>query len=415
MALSTLRDPTVILTDYTNFTPWMIQLRTRCEPLKIWNLVDPEDNKEPRAKPLAPELPDIENCQPNATLASQSDDDARTVPTKPSDLSTAGKKAYKEDVEYYKMKLEAYKIHDREYREEIASLEKVVLYIQATVSSHLQRNCCKPGEPIRKWIASLMVTAGVDKEDERDRARARYLQALRPMRQPSSWDIWLSEYDHAATEAETNNVAEVQSFHDVMRDFLVAIMKAAPTWGISFQEHRSRDADINRKEMMKRFREHMALLHPIKENSKGALLLLQDHHSLLVVHPPRVLTGTPLTLPKTRHLTTNNKRGRGRPRQKRSFGQSAISKQSSIDDTAAVGGLKCPACELRHSLKDCFYAFPEYTPEWFHPRPGFTAMVNYRIQNDSNLQEDMRKVKRLRSQTPRSKQSPTLLSGVDNQ
>ena len=147
--------------------------------------------------------------------------DARTVPTKPSDLSTAGQKAYKEDVEYYKIRLEAYKIHDREYREENASLEKVVLYIQATVSPHLQRNCCRPGEPIRKWITSLMETAGVDKEDERDRARARYLQALKPMRQPSSWDIWLSEYDHAATEAETNHVAEVQSFRDVMKDFQI--------------------------------------------------------------------------------------------------------------------------------------------------------------------------------------------------
>ena len=51
------------------------------------------------------------------------------IPTKPSDLLTSGQKVYKEDIEYYKIKLEAYKIHDREYREENASLEKVVLYI----------------------------------------------------------------------------------------------------------------------------------------------------------------------------------------------------------------------------------------------------------------------------------------------
>ena len=214
MALSTLRDPMVILTDYTNFTSWMQQLRTRCEPLKIWELVDPEDNKKPRAKPLAPKPPEVENYQPNASRTSQSNDDEHTAPTKPSDLSTAGQKAYKEDVEYYKMMLEAYKIHDREYREENANFEKVVLYIQASVSQHLQRNCCKPGESIRHRITSLMETVGVDKEDERDRARARYLQALKPMRHPSNWDTWLTEYDHAATEAEMNNVAEVQSTHD---------------------------------------------------------------------------------------------------------------------------------------------------------------------------------------------------------
>jgi len=422
MALSTLRDPTVILTDYTNFTSWMLQLRTRCDPLKIWELVDPEDNRKLRTKPLAPEPPEVGQYQPNANLASQSNDDEPMVPMKPSDLSAAGQKAYKEDVEYFKIQLEAYKIRDREYREEKANLEKVVLYIQATVSQHLQRNCCKPGESIRQWITSLMETVGVDKEDERDRARARYLQALKPMRQPSNWDTWLSEYDHAATEAETNNVAEIQSFHDVKKDFLVAIMKAAPTWGISFQEHRSRDVDINRKEMMKRFREHMALLHPIKgKPQRGAF----------AAAGPSLAAGgasTPGTDRDASHAaedapsiheqqtwTTNNQRGRGRPRQKRSFGQSATSKQSSIDDTAAVGGLKCPACEMRHSLKDCFYAFPEHTPEWFNPRPGFTAMVNYRIQNDSHLQEEMRKVKRLRSQIPRTKLSYTQTSGINNE
>lgn len=114
--------------------------------------------------------------------------------------------------------------------------------------------------------------AGIDKEDERDRARARYLQALKPMRQPSSWDIWLSVYGHAVTEAETNNVAEVLYLHDVMRDFLVAIMKAVPTWSIPFQGHKSRDVDINRKEMMKRFREHMSSLDPIKgKQQRGAV------------------------------------------------------------------------------------------------------------------------------------------------
>ena len=173
---------------------------------------------------------------------------------------------------------------------------------------------------------------------------------------------------------------------------------------------------------MKRFREHMALLHPIKgKQQRGAFAAAGPSLAAGGASTPgtdRDASHAAEDAPSTHELqtwTTNYQRGRGRPREKRSFGQRATSKQSSTDDTTAVGGLKCPACEMRHSLKDCFYAFPEHTPEWFHPRPGFTAMVNYRIQNDSNLQEEMRKVKRLRSQTPRSKQSPTLPSVIDNQ
>ena len=401
MALSTLRDPTVILTDYTNYTRWLHQLQTRCEPLEVWEFIDPNGNKTPRAKPSLPAPPEIDEYQPSTTLAGSSRDAEPPIPTKPSDLSTTGQKAYREDLEYYKTRLEAYKIYDREYREEKASLEKVVLHIQATVSSHLQHNCCQPGQTVRQWIKSLMESVGIDKEDERDRARARYLQALKPMRQPSNWDTWLIEYDHAATEAETNKVGEVQSIHDVMKDFLVAIMKAAPTWGTSFQESGRRDADMNRKEMMKRFREHMVILHPLKgKQQKGAF----------AAAGPSLAAGgesTPGTDRDASHAAEVAPSKRGRPRQKRPFGQRATSEQSLKEDTTAVGDLKCPACEQRHSLQDCFYAFPSQAPDWFTPRPGFSAMVNYRMQNDPELQESLRRAKRPRTLTPRIKQSHT--------
>ena len=159
---------------------------------------------------------------------------------------------------------------------------------------------------------------------------------------------------------------------------------------------------------MKRFREHMAKHHPIKgKQQRGAF----------AAGEPSLAAGGESTQGTDRDAShaaedatslTNNKRGRGRPRQKRSFGQSTISKQSLKRDTAAVEGRKkCPACEQTHNLKDCFYAFPENTPEWFQPRPGLSAMVQYRIQNDPDLQEEMRKVKRLKSQTPRINNSET--------
>jgi hypothetical protein len=96
------------------------------------------------------------------------------------------------------------------------------------------KTCCRPGESFRTWITALKDTVGIDDEEERERARDRYLLALKPMKQPTNWDTWLIEYDHAASTAEAEKVAEVQNIQDVMRDFLRAIMKVAPTWEVTF-------------------------------------------------------------------------------------------------------------------------------------------------------------------------------------
>jgi hypothetical protein len=135
-------------------------------------------------------------------------------------------------VEYYKMLLEEYKNKDKKYQEEQASLNKMVVYIQQMVSLHLMKNCCKPGQPIRTWLAMLKDTVGIDRKEEQERARDRYLAAFKPMRQALSWDTWLAEYDHTATAAETEGVSEVQNVANVTRDFLRAIIKVAPTWEV---------------------------------------------------------------------------------------------------------------------------------------------------------------------------------------
>ena len=69
------------------------------------------------------------------------------------------------------MSLEEYKNNDKKYQEERASLDKIVMYIQQTVSPHLIKNYCKPGQLIRTWLAMLKDTVGIDAEEERDRAR----------------------------------------------------------------------------------------------------------------------------------------------------------------------------------------------------------------------------------------------------
>ena len=59
-------------------------------------------------------------------------------------------------------------------------------------------------------------------------AREQYHNALKLIRAASSWDTWLLEYDHAATNAEAEGVPKATNPNAVMRDFLKAVRKVVP-------------------------------------------------------------------------------------------------------------------------------------------------------------------------------------------
>ena len=67
---------------------------------------------------------------------------------------------------------------------------------------------------------------------------------------------------------------------------------------------------------------------------------------------------------------------------------------------------KCPACNMNHALKDCYYAFPQNAPEWFTPREGWQEFVQYRINSDPDLAEQVQSKKRAKSRTLAIKASP---------
>ncbi|KAK7178293.1 gag protein [Paraphaeosphaeria sporulosa] len=267
MASSTLRDPTVILSDHTNYSQWLRQLKTRCQSLEVWKVIEPTLTNEPLQKPIRPQPPLVAQYHPLPAFMAGN---LGIEPSQLSHLSTQGAKAYKEDQEVYKILLEDYKITNREYQEEKVNLDKVVTYFQTTVSAHIQHNCCTPGSTIRQWVESLMITVGVDPQEEHRRARVRYLEALRPMRTPGQWSTWLSEYDHAATEAESNRVAEAVTQDSVKEDFVKAVRPIAPIWVATFQQHGREVATVTRKAMMKLFRDYMSFQHPNKGKQKGA-------------------------------------------------------------------------------------------------------------------------------------------------
>ncbi|KAL5398755.1 hypothetical protein PMIN03_012746 [Paraphaeosphaeria minitans] len=254
-------DGTTILRDENDYRTWLSQLQARCAAYDVWKKVNPESNERPLPKPIEPELPDFATYAPNANIG-----DGET-PNRLSELSASGAKAYKEDLDVYKLQMERYKLRLNEYKAEKANLQQIVVFIQSTVTPHLQRTCCLPDASLKEWISKLKATVGIDTKMELQQANERYQAALKPPRTPVSWSNWLSRYDQAATEAETLGVPNMARIEIVANDFINAVDKIAPNWTMTFQNHGLYDSTMTRKEMIKRFREAMALKHPASQKS----------------------------------------------------------------------------------------------------------------------------------------------------
>lgn len=263
------------------------------------------------------------------------------------------------------------------------------------MSPHLLRTCCLPDKPLRQWIADLQLTVGVDEQIEQDRARNRYLAALKPMRSTGQWDTWLAEYDQAATEAETYRVAELSQLNAITSDFLAAVNKVAPIWSTNFQDNGRFAAGMSRKEMMKRFREHMMMHHPLRSGKHKAFMA--DDASFLA-EGGAISQSNEGDAQHTESAPSNN---RGRPRYQRTAGRKTTTlKRPSDQGPATTQGAKCPACGQRHSIRDCYYVNPDKAPEWWKPNETINELIDFKRHNDASFQGLLRGQSRTQSRTP---------------
>jgi hypothetical protein len=58
--------------------------------------------------------------------------------------------------------------------------------------------------------------------------------------------------------------------------------------------------------------------------------------------------------------------------------------------------LICLACGLIHKLANCYYAFPKLAFSYFRPRDELAAQVKEKLANDTDFQEQLRKLKKAR-------------------
>jgi uncharacterized protein HemX len=56
----------------------------------------------------------------------------------------------------------------------------------------------------------------------------------------------------------------------------------------------------------------------------------------------------------------------------------------------------CLACGLIHKLANCYYAFLKLAFSYFRPKDELAAQIKEKLANNTNLQEQLRKLKRAR-------------------
>jgi hypothetical protein len=62
-------------------------------------------------------------------------------------------------------------------------------------------------------------------EDELNKARTRYHEAIKLMRVVTQWDTWLTEVDHAVTEGRATGVLECLNDWFIKKDFVLLVLK----------------------------------------------------------------------------------------------------------------------------------------------------------------------------------------------
>jgi hypothetical protein len=56
----------------------------------------------------------------------------------------------------------------------------------------------------------------------------------------------------------------------------------------------------------------------------------------------------------------------------------------------------CLACGLIHKLANCYYAFLKLASSYFRPKDELAAQIKEKLANDTDLQEQLKKLKKAR-------------------
>ncbi|KAG6043686.1 hypothetical protein E4U17_000879, partial [Claviceps sp. LM77 group G4] len=117
-----------------DWRPWYNMIQGRASFLEIWDeVINPDDPTTFIAKQPEPQRPKIVDYEAKPDVE---------VPTRRSDLTRDGLRAFKEDEEEHRNNIHDWKIQHGLYREQGQKIYQLSTLIQSTAASHLQESSC---------------------------------------------------------------------------------------------------------------------------------------------------------------------------------------------------------------------------------------------------------------------------------
>jgi hypothetical protein len=400
MSQETSNSTKVLLNGPDLWEDWEQQFQSQAIAYDLWDHID---RNEPLIK--KPIMPDRDSYQRQVqtrastgrtTGSSQTQagtSRSQTAEPEPTigDLTKQAREAFQYDMQFYIQ-------CQKEYKEQVTSIQKLKKWVTDSVASHYFRVACKPTEDLRHWYTNLRTHVGISKAKAERTARDRYKEAVKPLAKPKDWSNWLNNWEKAMVLAVEKKVPEALSTSAWTSDFFVAITPIAENWVTSYQITQQDKIDeglLTFRKVAHDFREKMGNIRisqgygpRVAKGAFGPTYAGQDT-------PDQGTTEDAQKSSTEGALSDRRRRGKG-----------SLGKRKAPEEEEESSGRFCVACDLNHPLFKCYYAFPEKAPQWFKENPEVRAAVDNLLKTDSTLREKIQKLKGKRPKTsPKESQS----------
>jgi hypothetical protein len=370
----------IILSTSKEWSNWNNLFISRAEGANIWDLIDPasETTGAFYIRPAPPNISDFEKKRlvrrtratssqtpsvASSTTATQSEEylveeaDLSGSPAKTiQELTANGRSAYATSFATYKDEKADFETQQR-------NIKDLKEWVTEHVTPHLINTACKPGTRINEWYKSLQEKVGITKEREKGEAKESYKLAIKPLhRPPKDWLAWLAQWEQALQFAQEKGVAQTEECSDWYDDFESAIGHTNTPWLTSW---------------LQTFR--------ISNKEKIALDTLSYRE---------------LINDLSQEVRRQPGQGAARRVDKGAFG--AQYGKEAADDGFKKGKRKytggsqsgCKLCTGKHTLSECWIAFPETAPSWWTVYPNHKERAERVLAEDEQLVAEIEALKK---------------------
>jgi hypothetical protein len=375
----------VKLTGPENWKEWNLRFINMAQDNQLWELINPKspargDFMERPCEPKVVNYPKLLNTPASSTPAISATleatpelVDAEGRPRNLSEMTTAGKEQYRQDMVNFQFNW-------RRYETQGQRISNISNWVQKTVATHIYNATCKHDKKLHEWYASLKERAGTDDLEDLRRALECYNNAIKPLsRKPKDMATWLSSWETAIGEAQEAKVPGTDNSQMWWLQFEATIRNAGydswcEAYAISNQELINTNKMTVHK-LVKDFRERLRKTNDSKPSTiaKGAFLSYNGHTP----------DGEDERRSRKRSRSPRNQQGNKRRR------------------------INCPACDRSHSLEECWAARPETRPDFMPDEPDVEQRVRERIDRNPELMKQVQALRKHTKKKEKDNPSPT--------